>query len=337
MIVDVHTHLWERPEQLGPALGARISQRLARRPWERISVTPQALADAMEPVQAAFILGFVSRRLEADVPARSIARFVEDDPSKYVGFAGVDPTADDWRDRLQEVLSLKLAGVVLSPAAQGFHPTHSRAMRVYEFCVEHKLPVVIDAASCPLPLSIMEFGQPHLLDEVGRDFPALRLVIGQVGHPWTDPTLSLIAKHANFYTDVSSLSARPWQLYQVLQAAAQQDVIHRLLLGSGFPFARPEDVMASLYHINGMVRGTLMPSIPRQDLKALVHRDAFECLGIARPAGQPPVSTAPKADAESIQHTSPADALLHQGLIPEGENAASAAPSPKDAPAKTHG
>lgn len=326
MIVDVHTHLWDRPEQLGPALGARIHQRLARRPWDRISVTPQALAEAMEPVEAAFILGFVSKRLEADIPAASVAKFVKNDPSRYVGFAGIDPTADDLRDRLQEVLALKLSGVVMSPAAQGFHPTHSRAMRVYEFCVEHKLPVIIDAASCPLPMSIMEFGQPHLLDEVGREFPELRLVLGQAGHPWTDPALLLIAKHAHFYADVSSLSARPWQLYQVLQSAYQQDVIHRLLLGSGFPFARPEDVMASLYNINGMVRGTLMPSIPRQELKALVHRDAFEVLGIARPAGQPPARPKLGPDPESLQHTSPADKLLHPDQPLEPGQAATSQP-----------
>jgi hypothetical protein len=112
----------------------------------------------------------------------------------------------------------------------------------------------------------------------------------------------------------------------VLQSALQQDVIHRLLLGSGFPFARPEDVMASLYNINGMVRGTLMPSIPRQELKALVHRDAFEVLGIARPAGQPPARPKLGPDPESLQHTSPADKLLHPDQPLEPGQAATSQP-----------
>lgn len=318
MIVDVHTHLWDRTESLGPSLAARINQRLARRPWERMNVCVSSLTQAMETVDAAFILGMVSKRLEADIPASLIARYVSQDPSKFVGFAGVDPTADDYRDRLNEAVSLKLAGLTISPAAQGFHPTHSRAMRVYEFAVEHKMPIIIDAASYQVAQASMEFGQPHLLDEVAREFPELRMVIGQVGHPWTDATLALIGKHAHLYADISSLAARPLQHYQVLQAASQQDVIHRLLLGSGFPFATPEQVMASLYNVNGLVRGTLMPSIPRQELKNIVQRDAFECLGIKPLVPQSTPRRRVNNESE-LQNTSPADALLNQGL-PQGED-----------------
>lgn len=316
MIVDVHTHLWDRTESLGPSLAARINQRLAKRPWERMNVCTASLAQAMEPVDAAFILGMVVKRLDANIPASLVAQYVSQEPSKFVGFAGVDPTADDYRDRLEEAKSLKLAGLTLSPAAQGFNPTHSRAMQVYEFAVDNRMPIMIDAASYPVAQASMEFGQPHLLDEVAREFPKLRLVLGQVGHPWTDATLALISKHDHFYADISSLAARPLQLYQVLQAASQQDVIHRLLLGSGFPFATPSQVMASLYNVNGLVRGTLMPSIPRQELKNIVQRDAFECLGITPPPG---LNTLPKPvrskyDDSEMQNTSPADELLTKGM-----------------------
>lgn len=322
MIVDVHTHLWDRTESLGTALAARINQRLARRPWERMNVCTASLTEAMEPVDAAFILGMVSKRLEADIPASLIAKYVSHAPDKFIGFAGIDPTADDYRDRLSEAKSLKLAGLTISPAAQGFHPTHSNAMAVYEFAVQNRMPIIIDAASYQVPQANMEFGQPHLLDEVGREFPELRLVIGQVGHPWTDATLALIGKHTHFYSDISSLAARPLQLYQVLQTASQQDVIHRLLLGSGFPFATPAQAMASLYNVNGLVRGTLMPSIPRQELKDIVQRDAFECLGITPPAGlqtsrKPTIKV--NEDGE-IQNTSPADELLTKGLSTNAKN-----------------
>lgn len=321
MIVDVHTHLWDHTHRLGPFLSRCIHKRLAQRPWQRMTVAPHALASAAHDVDALIIHGFVSKQLEADIPGSLIASYVAKDPARYIGFAGIDPLADDWRSRFDEARHLKLAGITISPAGQGFHPTHSQAMRLYELCCEHKLPLMIDAASYMVPQANMAFGQPLLLDEIGREFPELRVVLGQTSHPWTNEALCLVGKHEHFYADLSSLAARPWQLYQVLQSAFQQDVIHKLMLGSGFPFSTPAQVIAALYNINGLVRATLMPSIPRQELKNIVQRDVFACLGMPLPDGagdRPPASIRKheeEHDQQEQENTSPADALLAQPKV----------------------
>ncbi len=131
MIVDVHTHLWDDPEQMGAGTARRLqaSSDLAAA-LRRMS--PEAHDAAMAPIDHAIILGFQSRYLEASIPHEQVARYVRRDPAKYLGFAGIDPMTKDLNGNLDQAQELGLVGVLISPAAQGYHPTHTRAMRLYE-------------------------------------------------------------------------------------------------------------------------------------------------------------------------------------------------------------
>lgn len=310
MIVDVHTHVWDRPEQLGPGSAARIRQG-SPDPASYLDISSQTFDAAMEPVRHAIILGFRSRRIDAWVPHELIAKNVGRRPDKYLGFAGIDPMADDYLDQLAQAVELGLVGVTLCPAAQGFNPSHTRAMKLYERCQELGLPVLVHTSTHLDIAAMMEFGQPHLFDEVGRAFPELRLVLAQVGHPWIEPALMLIGKHQHFYADLSNLVLRPWQLYNVLLSAHQQDVIDRLLIGSDFPFSTPEKTIVTIYSVNTLTHGTNLPTIPREQLRSIVERDALACLGIspkpaphekepesvAAPTGASPEPALPQPDA----------------------------------------
>ena len=86
---------------------------------------------------------------------------------------------------------MRLAGVVVSPALQGFHPCDSRAMLLYEQCHNRGMPVFFLGAEPLCRDALMEYAQPHLLDEVARSYPNLRIVISQCGYPWMDEALAL--------------------------------------------------------------------------------------------------------------------------------------------------
>ena len=91
MIVDIHTRVWHSTDQLG----SQIAQQLRRwrtDPWSSTDASAATLYEAASPVEATVVHGLVADRLGAEVSAESVAEVVRRDPSRFMGFAGVDPT-----------------------------------------------------------------------------------------------------------------------------------------------------------------------------------------------------------------------------------------------------
>ena len=106
------------------------------------------------------------------------------------------------------------------------------------------------------------------------------MVIAHLGHPWINETLVLIRKHRNLYADISALYYRPWQFYNALVAAMEYGVLHRLLLGSDYPFTTPLETIEALRVVNRMVENTNLPRIPEAAIEQMIHRDTLSLLGI---------------------------------------------------------
>ena len=291
MIVDVRSRVWESAEQLG-----RMAEALRRRPadpWNRPAASPEEHAQAMRPVAEAFVHGFESQLVEASIPKEKVAEYVAAYPQKLMGFAGIDPTAGKPTEQLEEALALGLVGVTVSPVAQGFHPADTRAMALFEACADKGVPVFVETGVAMAREAPLEFGQPHLLDEVARTFPELRMVLSALGHPWIEQGLALVGKHPTMFGEFSDLILRPWQLYNALALAHQQGVMSQLLFGSGFPFCKPERAIVTVYSVNTLVQGTHLPTIPREQLRSVVERDAIKCLGLTRRNEPASASTGP--------------------------------------------
>lgn len=298
MIIDAHTHVWQSLEQLGPQISAHLRQRLGQ-PWEQIDAGPQTHEAAIRELGGAFVWGFRSRRLGADVPNQLIASYVSTAPDRLYGFAGVDPMDDNCLDRLESAAMMKLSGVVISPSDCHYHPTHSRAMRLFEQCQRMNLPVMVDQGGRFCRDAALEFARPELLDEVARSFPQLRIVLAHVGHPWTEAALTLLGKHRHVYATISGLAQRPWQLYNMLLCAHHLEVTDRLLFGSDFPHHSPRKAIEAIYFINQFAHGTAFPTIPRQRLRSIVERDALEALGLRRAVHPRSTATPLGADVQS--------------------------------------
>lgn len=289
MIVDIHTQLWDSPRQLGTDAVERL-QRRAQGAWDRPDTSLKAYDDAIVPLDHAVILGFECRAQGALVSHDQVAGYVKRHPGVCLGFAGLDPLGPDCLESLDHALELGLKGVTVSPAAAAFHPTHSRAMRLYQRCEERGLPVLFHPGTHFGVASHLEFSRPFLLDEVARNFPRLRIVIAQLGHPWVSEALLLLSKHEHVYADLSLLTQRPWELYNALLAAYQQGAVDRLLLGSDFPFLTPKQAILNIYSVNTFTQGTPLPPVPREQLRGIVERDALACLGVRMPEGHRVVS-----------------------------------------------
>jgi hypothetical protein len=237
---------------------------------------------ACKPVDAAFVLGLCSRHLDLEISNDFLAGYVRRYPERVIGFAGIDPLdgskARDEVQRAREQLGLR--GLVIAPACQAMHPAHGLAMAIYEQAERLGMPVVIHN-SPPLPAAAhLEFARPSLLDEVARSFPGLRILIAQMGYPWVDETLVLLAKHEHVYAEISGIAETPWLALKHMETAYERGVMEKLLFGSDFPASDAKSTIESLYSLNLIVHGTNLPSVPREQLRGIVERNSPALLGI---------------------------------------------------------
>lgn len=286
MIVDCYTHVWETPSQVGLSAVASgdlapVPTALRGRHGSLDAGTARHLA-ACEPVDKAFVLGFESAYLQAEIPNTVVASYVRRHPDKLVGFAGIDPAspreAVDALRRARQDLGLR--GVSVAPAAQDVHPSASTAFTVYQVAAELQMPILFHAGPFLASRSKMEYARPVLLDEVAREFPELKIIVAHLGYPWVSETMVLLAKHDNVYSDISWLLHQPWDAYQALSSAWQLGVMDKLLFGSGFPYTSAANCIEALYSLNHLVQGTNLPTIPREQLRSIVERDSLDLLGI---------------------------------------------------------
>jgi len=284
MITDVSTRIWNDTTEIGIQPGCVPAP--WKSVWPMVSATGESHDEATSCVDLAFVKGFRSEFLGAHLPAERVASFVGKAPNQRVGFAGIDPMHRDAMLDVDQAMKLGLSGITISPAAQNYHPTNSRAMRLYEYCDRLGLPILIEyGIHLSLPAVTLEYARPTAFDEVARSFPNLKMVIGQFGFPWVDETVLMIGKYHNLYTDTSGIVAKPWTLYNTLMKAFEGGVLDKVLFGSGFPFESPEQAIKRIYTVNTYSVGSELPSIPRSQLRGIVERDALDCLGLQRPEG----------------------------------------------------
>jgi len=299
MIVDLHTYIWDHPEQLGsPA--AQAVRTGEEEPWRRPDASEEAHRRALDPVPCALVHGCWNEAVGARIPSQQLAAWVRHRPGRLLGSAGIDPLARGFLSEVDRAAELKFVGVTVNPAAQGFHPMHTRATRLYERCQQLNLILFVHGQNRLAPSGKMTFGRPDLLDEVAATFPTLRIVLGSAGAPWFDPAITLLPLHQNVYADLAGLAARPWQLYHVLLTAHRQQVLHRLLFGSGFPLASPQEAITAIYSVNTYSHGTNLPGIPRPLLQAIVEQQAAQFLGLHGPSTASSFTYSIEADDDSV-------------------------------------
>jgi len=282
MIVDVHTHVWERPAHLAESF-IRDAQITAGNPDLEIAVDLDAHWAAMAPVDRAIVLGFRARHVGVLVPNEYVAAYVNRHPEKLIGFCSVDPHDADALDQFEfSVRELGLRGLKVAPIYQNVHPSDQRFVAMMKMAEVLGVPVLIHQGTTFCENVSLELANPVLLQPLALQFPRLRMVIAHLGHPWIAETLVLIRKHRHLYSDISALYYRPWQFYNALVMAMEYGVLDRLLFGTDYPFTTPASTMDALRRVNDMLEGTNLPRVPLDRIEAMIHRDSLGLLGLDR-------------------------------------------------------
>ena len=299
MIVDVHTHAPRRRTAAATA-AVSTSDRAPMRPDrpDPAGVTWDDYLAAMAVVDQAIVFNIaspppgdpdpLSAHLTGSVfeaPARAVndntAALVRAYPDKLIGFLSVhprDPAMDDELDRATGDLGLR--GIKLGPNYQNFDPLSDEAFRLYARAQELRLPILFHQGTSPVRFADLDYAHPRHIDRVAMHFPELRIIMAHMGHPWQTDCITVIRKHPHVYADISAQHYRPWSYYTCMRLATEWAVLPKLLFGSDFPVATPQETIDAIPHVNDILAGTALPRVPTEELQAIVERDSLACLGL---------------------------------------------------------
>ncbi len=288
MIVDVHTHVGEYPAHIGEKFAAEV-----REAWPEV-VLGRSLDDhyreALADVDRAIVLAFNAPAAGFVVPNDYVASYVARDPERLVGFGAVDP--HDPAAAIEELERMKgelgLVGCKLAPIYQDIDPLGPEFLAVCEALERLELPMLIHQGTTFARAGSLLQARPVLIDAIALRYPALKIVIAHLGHPWFDEAIAVIRRHPFVYADLSALVGRRWLLYQALVSATEYRITHKLLFGTDFPFFTAKQTIDGLRSVTGEAFGRSLPAIDEQVIEDIIHRPSLELLEIpGRTASRP--------------------------------------------------
>lgn len=277
---NIHAHAWDQALHMTPQTinESEVSRGFPLDLTTRFDVFMARNA----PFEKTVCFGMKARLAGFWVPDDYVARFVAQAPGRLYGFASVDPTQPRYLEELREGIEvLGLCGVKMGPMYAGFDPRDERCGPVYRYCQEHGLPVLFHTGTTFISQAPLGVTRPWLFDEVAIAHPELRMVLAHVGHPFCEECLVVIRKHPHVYADISALYYRPWQFYNMLIAAQEYRVTHKLLNGTDDPFAGGPDSIEGLRGANRVTGASGLPQVTAETIEGILHRDSFALLGIA--------------------------------------------------------
>lgn len=289
MLFDTHTNLMWYPDHLSDEFVAFAWQ--AKKAKMRLSgdvyfaghevaeknafdSTPRQLLEATAGMDKVIVFGIDAPFCGITADQERIAEFAREHADRFVGWCSVNPNDPDCVQRLEYYVDdLGLRGLKCSPIYQNWDPQDPRHLPLFRRAEQLGIPVNIHQGTSFVRPGPLKFANPIQLEDIAVACPDLRIVIAHMGHPWEDECVVLIRKHPNLYANVSALHYRPLRHYQAFVTAMEYGVEHKLIFGSDFPSATPEQVIAGQQKVNDVIRGTRFPRIPDEVIHNIIHEN----------------------------------------------------------------
>jgi len=214
-----------------------------------------------------------------------VAAVVRQAPERFIGFASVNPLFEGPDRAVAElersVTELGLTGVKLYPMYQGWSADDREvAFPVFAKAADLGIPVMVHQAGSTRIDARLALGRPALLDDVGREFRDLVVIVAHCGIPWVEEAMFLLTKHPNFYADLSYhiATVSRQRLYTWLSSLEEYFVpLEKLFFGSDYPgfLYDPVALRDKLLGVNSDATGD---PIPQAKLDGLVGGNAAAVL-----------------------------------------------------------
>ena len=187
MIVDIHAHIGHHPLM-------------------DFKQTTEEVINVMEKygIDISFVMPFPSMKNQTVNDA--IAEAIKEHQGRLIGFANIDPGADDAAEEIERIVSIGLKGGMMDPE---FHRVVGRDApnpKVEELmvpCMDHNLPVLLNTpnieTSDHASYIVGGISEPYFksLDQLALKFPDVRLIVNPHWHRIRE----LMREHPNIYVD----------------------------------------------------------------------------------------------------------------------------------------
>jgi len=197
-------------------------------------------------------------------------------PDKFIAMASVNPLYRGPKAAVAEleraITELNLDGLKLYPGIDQYSPDdRDLAFPVYEKAQELGIPVMIHMGLCSAADPSLRYERPWLLDDVGRHFPYLHILVCHIGWPWVDECTALVSKQPNFWFDtafVNSLYTRR-EMFEFLHRCKRCGVpLYKVCWGNDWPCFEP---LESLYNkfatMNEEAEATGLPPFSEKEME----------------------------------------------------------------------
>jgi len=278
--VDIHVHPWTRSFILknGPIVKACRFFNLDT------TLLPKSIGQLLEEmdesgVEKAVILGqdthatrnpsFKNYTIRNDDMAEVAAR----GRGRLLPFAGVDPNAPPQalKELKRAIRKLGFRGLKVHNSANSVYLNDRKKMYpLYALCEEEELPILFHTGTTALGDCEIRYSNPELLDEVGQEFPDLKMIMAHFGWPWMDIAIAIAMRNPRVFLDVSGWKPKylPSSLLSYLNGPLQS----RILFGTDYPMIRHRDWMRDF---NETLKPRLKPGVAEN----LMRRNAEKLLG----------------------------------------------------------
>jgi predicted TIM-barrel fold metal-dependent hydrolase len=255
-----------------------------------LSVSPQYLDGELIGTVDVFDITGVGGDPHPERCNEYIAGCVRMRPDHLIGFASVNPAFRGVRKAVEEleyaVTTLGLKGLKLYPMYQHWSPDDRElAFPIFDAARSLGIPVMVHQAGSTRIDARMELGRPALLDDVGRNFRDLKLIIAHLGIPWTDEAMFMLTKHPNFYADLSyhiaTITRR--DLFLFLHRAEPFFVpLEKLFFATDYPgfLYDPVALRQKLLTVNEEAEFLGLPEIPQAKLDGIMGDNVARVLGM---------------------------------------------------------
>ena len=236
--------------------------------------TPEQLLEATKEMDRVIVFGIKAPFCGINADQELIASFVKQHDDRFIGWCSVDPNDAGCVEQLEHYVNdLGLRGLKCSPIYQNWDPQDPRYLPLFKKAEALDIPINVHQGTSFVRPGPLKFANPILLEDIAVACPDLRMVIAHMWHPWEDECVVLIRKHPNLYANISALHYRPLRHYQAFMSALEYGVEHKLIFGSDFPSATPEQVMAGQMKINDILDGTNLPRVPDEMIHNILHEN----------------------------------------------------------------
>jgi uncharacterized protein len=224
----------------------------------------EALLDA-EGVDSVLLFAEYSPRTTGVQPAEDMLPLIAHNPERFRLVANVNPELHSPAvAEAERQLGLGAVAIKVHPVHGGFRPDTHELYQVYELCAQRGVPVIVHTGPSIFPGSVIEAGDPKLMDKVASDFPGVQFVLAHGGRgKWYADAARMALAMPNVWMDIAGLP--PKRLPDYYEGFDLRELATRWIFGTDWP-----GVPGTALN----VRAIMALDLPRETLAAVLSTNA---------------------------------------------------------------